>query len=277
MIINPLHPAAHWRGWHSLGLLALLLGILLSRLVLPVSPRLWTWLSLLVLLGLFALIVGHGITGRWLGVLIDTRNKVSLSRFQLVLWTVVILSGYLTAVLVNLDLGQPLPLNITIPPEVWVLMGISTTSLVGSPLLLNLKRAQMASDADREQSLQKLAQQSVDTAAVQIQGVVVQNTTLRAAQWSDLFRGSQMHDAGQVDLGGQAPVILLHAGAGAGLQRGLAGAVRTGCRTDPESAGAGWRHAGAAGHLARRVSGEQGQLEGPHRSQRDAPGGCLTT
>ena len=135
------------------------------------------------------------------GVLIDTRNKVSLSRFQLVLWTVVILSGYLTAVLVNLDLGQSLPLNITIPPEVWVLMGISTTSLVGSPLLLNLKRAQLASDADREQALQQLAQQSVDTAAVQIQGVVVQNTTLRAAQWSDLFRGSQTHDAGQVDLG----------------------------------------------------------------------------
>ena len=198
--VNTSTRGTHWRHWHTGGLLLLLLGILLTRL-LPTTPRLWTWLGLWLLLALFALIVGNGITGLWLGVLIDSRNKVSLSRFQLVLWTVMILSGYLTAVLVNLDLGHPLPLQIAIPPELWVLMGISTTSLVGSPLLLNLKRAQPVSDDACQEVLAALARQAVDPATIQIQGQVVQNALPEAAQWSDLFRGSQTSDAGQVDLG----------------------------------------------------------------------------
>jgi len=109
--------------WHTVGLLFVLLAILLTRLILPTSPRLWTWLSILGLLGLFTIIVGHGVTGLWLGVLIDNRNKVSLSRLQMLVWTVVILSGYLTAVLVNLDVGYTMPLAVTLPLELWVLMG----------------------------------------------------------------------------------------------------------------------------------------------------------
>lgn len=190
-----------WHVWHTLLLLLLLAGLLLIRLVLPATPRVWTWLSLLGLLGAFAAVVGHGVTGLWLGVLIDSRNKVSLSRLQLLLWTVVILSGYLTAVLVNLDVGHTRPLAVTLPPELWLLMGISTASLVGSPLLLSVKKAQPVDEETRTQALKQVARQVADTTRVLLKGEVVMNTTVEAAEIADLFRGSQVGDAGQLDLG----------------------------------------------------------------------------
>lgn len=192
---------ALWRVWHTFLVVLLLAGLLLMRLVLPATPRVWTWLSLLGLLGAFAAVVGHGVTGLWLGVLIDSRNKVSLSRLQMLLWTVVILSGYLTAVLVNLDAGHTRPLAVTLLPELWLLMGISTASLVGSPLLLSVKKGQSVDEETRAQTLKQVARQMADTSRVLLKGQVVMNTTVEAAEIADLFRGSQVGDAGQLDLG----------------------------------------------------------------------------
>ena len=88
---------------------------------------------------LFTFVCGQGVTGRWMGALIDERNVMSLSRFQMVAWTLLILSAYLTAALANIATGQAHPLAINLPQELWVLLGIGTASLVGSPLLLNAK------------------------------------------------------------------------------------------------------------------------------------------
>jgi hypothetical protein len=62
--------------------------------------------------------VGHGITGRPQGLLIDERRKMSLSRLQLVLWTVTILSGLLTAAVSNIGVRTAAPLAIVIPSQV---------------------------------------------------------------------------------------------------------------------------------------------------------------
>jgi hypothetical protein len=67
---------------------------------------------------------------------------MSLSRLQLVLWTVTILSGLLTAAVSNIGVRTAAPLAIVIPSQVWLLMGISTASLIGSPLLKSNKMAQ---------------------------------------------------------------------------------------------------------------------------------------
>jgi hypothetical protein len=73
-------------GWkHSLGLGAIIIFILVLGLVPSPASRHNAWLAMLILLFLFALIVGHGITGLWRGVLVDERNKISLSRLQLIL------------------------------------------------------------------------------------------------------------------------------------------------------------------------------------------------
>jgi hypothetical protein len=190
-----------WTSWHSASLLGILAAVFIVELLLPAPPRLWTWFSILALLGLFAVVAGHGVTGLWLGLLIDTRNKVSLSRLQMTLWTILILSGFLAAAITNIDSGQPEPLAIAIPAELWLLMGISTASLVGSPLIVSLKKSRPANEDEKVRVLEQLSRQSVDPAKVAIRGQLVVNQNAETARIADLFQGSETGNAGQLDLG----------------------------------------------------------------------------
>jgi hypothetical protein len=158
-------------------------------------------LSILALLGVFAMVVGHGVSGLWLGLLIDSRNRVSLSRLQMTLWTILILSGFLAAVITNIDGGQPEPLAITIPPELWLLMGISTASLIGSPLIVGIKKNRPSNEDEKIRVLEQLARQSVDPTQVAIRGQLVVNQNADSALIADLFQGSETGNAGQLDLG----------------------------------------------------------------------------
>jgi hypothetical protein len=55
----------------------------------------------------------------WEGLLIDTRNKMLLSRLQLILWTLVVLSAFLTVALFNIRNTQMAdPLHIKVPSQV---------------------------------------------------------------------------------------------------------------------------------------------------------------
>jgi hypothetical protein len=83
------------------------------------------WLIFMALMGVTIVWIGYGITGVPLGFLIDPRNKMSLSRLQLILWTIVVLPAFLAAAVFNFGAGVEDPLNITVPPEVWGLLGIS--------------------------------------------------------------------------------------------------------------------------------------------------------
>jgi hypothetical protein len=60
----------------------------------------WRWLIIAGLMVVFLGFLGAGISGgRIDGVFIDSRYKISLSRFQIVLWTVLVLSAYLAIAL----------------------------------------------------------------------------------------------------------------------------------------------------------------------------------
>jgi hypothetical protein len=190
-----------WRGWHTASLLTILVVFIAIEVLAAPSHRFTAWLAIMALLTSFALIAGHGITGHGLGLFIDSRNKVSLSRLQMIGWTVIILSAFLTAVMVNLDLQARQPLAITVPPELWLLMGITTTSMVGSPLILNAKKGRHANEADQERAIRALIRQQVDTARVAILGQVVVNQEPASAKLSDLFRGSETGNVGQLDVG----------------------------------------------------------------------------
>jgi hypothetical protein len=248
---------APYRGLPHVALFAVVVILIAAVIVVAFNQTIrpvWLWLVLLALLVALMLVISHAYTQRWLGVLIDERNKYSLSRLQMVLWTVVILSAFITAVLANLQLvqlvtvsgavnppqvvgvpvgtlvldvlgqvgvfnpedntihpdvdvsqlnlaatvhdgqqiyvplkgesapqtltteedeGQPTtPLSVQIPSEVWVLLGISTTSLVASPLIKH-----------------------------QTQDRVVKNQSATDAKLSDFFRGEQTGDFTQLDLG----------------------------------------------------------------------------
>jgi hypothetical protein len=190
-----------WTNTHSAALLVILAAIALVGLFVPPDLRLWAWLATLILLDLFAIIAGQGITGDWFGVLIDERNKMSLSRLQMVLWTIVVLSGILTAALSNIGSGQSDPLSIALPTELWLLMGISTTTLVGSPLILGTKTNGKTDVMDEARTMDTIiTNQHVDPNSLDTDGQVMVNTDPSAARWSDMFRGEEVGNGGQLDL-----------------------------------------------------------------------------
>jgi hypothetical protein len=103
------------------------------------------WTLILLAMILFVFFLGRWISGRPMGVFIGSRNLMSLSRLQMVLWTVLVLSGYFTMALHRVRDGSPAdPLAIGMDWHLWALMGISTASLVASPLLLGSKTDKQA-------------------------------------------------------------------------------------------------------------------------------------
>jgi hypothetical protein len=160
------------------------------------------WPSMMVVMMLFLFVLGHGIAGRFSGVLIDERNKMSLSRLQLVLWTVVILSAYLAAAIWNLSLGDSEnPLNIGVQKELWWLLGISTTSLVGSPLILNAKKNNPVDPIEADKTKNSLARQKqILPAQIDISTKVV-SLPEEKASFADIFQGDFTSNAAVIDLG----------------------------------------------------------------------------
>jgi hypothetical protein len=164
-----------WSRWHTVGQLFIVVAIAVIGVAAPAwhMNELLTWLIIVALFLAFLFVVGHGITGRVGGLLIDERNKMSLSRLQMVLWTLVILSGLLTIALSNIGRSSPTPLAIAVPTQVWLLLGISTTSLVGSPLLKSNKMRQ---------------------------GKIKVREDLHEAEVADLFRGEETTNCNTLDL-----------------------------------------------------------------------------
>ncbi|MDQ3818692.1 MAG: hypothetical protein M3362_13575 [Acidobacteriota bacterium] len=189
---------------YGLVLLAIILVVGLIGWRFPVNAPnqiIEVWLVNMLLLALFAVIAGRGITGVWRGVLIDERNKMSLSRLQLALWTILLLSGFLVAALINIHRGQSDPLSIALHPTLWALMGISTTSLVGSPLIKSTKKDAPTNQEEKDKTFKLLESQGVDTTKVDAQGQIIVNNSPEEASWADLFKGDEVGNAAFLDLG----------------------------------------------------------------------------
>ena len=196
-----------WKRKHTIFLLLIIIAILPVGLLIPSTYRLVTWLLLLILLTLFAVIAGHGLTGMWHGLLIDERNKMSLSRLQMILWTVLILSGFLTVALANIAAGGvENPLSISIPEELWLLMGISTASLVGSPLIMSTKKVKEPKGEEQDQTIDSMAAEegvSLEKLKSKVtnKGQLIVNKDPKSARLSDMFKGEETGNAAQLDLG----------------------------------------------------------------------------
>jgi hypothetical protein len=129
------------------------------------------WLLSLLLLIVSCAAIGYCIMGVKFGLLIDGRKKISLSRLQTVLWAIVIISGFLAAAVMNLANGAD-PLNISIPSDLWFLTGITTASLVISPIIKNEKGSDL-----------------------------VKNTGIHSARFIDIFKGEEDDNNDRLDLG----------------------------------------------------------------------------
>jgi hypothetical protein len=177
-----------------------------------------------VLLTAFAIVAGRAVTGLTWGVLIDDRNKMSLSRFQTALWTVVVLAAIFVAAVSNVGIESrepvivkkeadgkvkrtledktPLPgegpLDFEIPGELWLVLGISVTSLIGAPMILEDKKKQKPDSNEREATLTALEGQG-KTSADNV-GLVIVNNDPKDARWTDLFQADETGNGAHLDL-----------------------------------------------------------------------------
>lgn len=190
-----------WTTWHTVALVAIAAAVGVVGWYSTPSWRSGGWILTMVLLAIFVLVAGHGVNGRLSGVLVDERNRMSLSRLQMILWTIVILAGYLVGALGNVRLKAADPLSIAIPGEIWAILGISTASLVGSPLLRSSKKTKPANTQEAAQTFNLLRDQGLDIGQLGVQGQVVVAASPNQASFGDLFRGEETGNAAVLDVG----------------------------------------------------------------------------
>jgi len=146
------------------------------------GSSLHAWLLMFSLFALFIVMAGYNIKGVWRGAFIDRRNRVSLSNLQMICWTLLATSGYLVAVCFNMSFydGRGDFFSVGIPQELWWLMGISTTTLIGSPLLLENKRKLNVGDPSASK--------------------VNEKSNPGQAEWSDMWKGEDDQNAAYLEI-----------------------------------------------------------------------------
>lgn len=158
--------------------------------------------------------LGKLITGLEAGIFVNSRCRMSLSRFQIIMWSILVLSSYATAVIVNCSIGGEIdPLAVAIPEELWVLMGISIVPILGSPILLNRKvhtqggkQETIEDNADKtskkKAATEEVAAKKVAESVSEPMSILAENHSIEDASWADLVRSeTQYKDAkGFVDI-----------------------------------------------------------------------------
>lgn len=184
------------RTGRGLTLLIFAILVLVAFVSTPWSAQA-TWCAMAACMLAFVLMLGVCISGNALSVLVNEHNRMSLSRFQLVLWTLIVLPAFIAVALKRIGAGPlsiPDPLAIVMPWQLWALMGISTTSLVGTPLI--------NSDKGRRQPTDNALQRSkAGTVPVQARfGTIYVRADNERPDLTDLFQGDEIGNADRIDL-----------------------------------------------------------------------------
>ncbi|MBI2998490.1 MAG: hypothetical protein HYY46_08575 [Deltaproteobacteria bacterium] len=160
------------------------------------------WILTALFLLVFMIVLGIRVCGRPAGILINERNLMSLSRFQIVVWTLLILSAYLTMALSRVAAGGISdPLAIELDWRLWALLGISTTSLVGTPLILSTKKVKTPANAEAV-TKKAAAELKQPEAEIQenIEGTLYGNPSPADARFSDMFEGEEIKNTAYIDM-----------------------------------------------------------------------------
>src|SRR3954454_17621718 len=168
-------------------------AVLVCIAVIAVAPRFAgqnaiavLWIELAALLALM-ITIGVAVTGHFWGILINERNVMSLSRFQAVLWTVLILADYATILLGRAWQGMSLvDAKDLLRPDLLSLMGISYASAVGTSIV-NANKAGKPTPASAVAEAQANLNDTNGnfTAA---QGVMYKNKDASDASVGDMFQ-----------------------------------------------------------------------------------------
>jgi hypothetical protein len=165
-------------------------------------PNGWNWIVVMGLVVLFLTVLGSTVTGRSLGIFINERKLMSLSRFQFVLWTVIVISAYLVIALARVK-GESVadPLVVQIDWQVWSLLGISAASLVGSPWIGSSKKQKQP--RDKKQFVKRL-QIAYGNSKAELddnrEGILYGNRNVSEARFTDMFEGDELGNTQYIDL-----------------------------------------------------------------------------
>ncbi len=159
----------------------------------------WSYVATSAVLAAFLLVLGQSISGTPFGVLVNERNLMSLSRFQAAVWTIVVVGGYLTMVVARIKAGTANAVDVGIPQELWLAMGISSTSLLGTPLLLSGKRQREPDARVVESAASQLAEPKKDLENQRV-GCLYANKSMQDARVADIFQGDEVGNTAHVDL-----------------------------------------------------------------------------
>ncbi|HBZ7707462.1 TPA: hypothetical protein NPP70_005101 [Klebsiella variicola subsp. variicola] len=162
----------------------------------------YTWFATLIMMIVFCAAVGYAINGRFMGIVIDNRNRISLSKLQAAAWTILILSALLTFAMIRVRNGSVDALNIDVRPELMAVMGISLTSFVATPMILNAKINSTTNQQNNEQIAEQTAMKlNVSPGDIISTGKVFGYVSPDMASWLDIFRGDENSNASSADLG----------------------------------------------------------------------------
>ncbi len=179
-------------------LVVLTVAIAVAGWYLPAGTN---WLVVLALIAIFFLLTGKAITGRALGILINERKLMSLSRFQLVVWTGLIVSGFFVIALERIHSAVAVqPLAIGIDWQIWALLGISTASFVGTPLLNTNKKSKEPRKVELVKKTATRFNEHEDDVEHNREGILYGNSSIAFARFTDMFQGDELANAQLVDV-----------------------------------------------------------------------------
>lgn len=188
------------RNWLWAVLPLLLLGI--AAFIVPAQwhgGRPYLFVAALILLAAELMVIGWLVNGRPVGAFIDNRNMLSLSKLQAGGWTVLVLSALMTAAAFNavapdLDYAVVTALQVRIPNDLLLAMGISATSLVAAPALLSIKSHETPTDDAEQKAANRTGGIAIGN------GKVMTKASPADASWADLVTGDELGNAGVPDL-----------------------------------------------------------------------------
>jgi hypothetical protein len=180
---------------------------MVACIYLPVLGFLPVWLVWLVSAGIFTAagcFLGLAITGRAMGIFINERKLMSLSRVQVALWTLLILSAYFAIAAARIRSGDVAdPLSIEIDWQIWAVMGISLGSFAGRTAIMGKKGAVIPENRDWEVTRAQKNLPDETTAEIKENsiGVLYANRCIGKASFMDMFEGDELRNTRFVDIG----------------------------------------------------------------------------
>jgi hypothetical protein len=164
--------------------------------------RLAAWiLCTISFIGLL-LLGGTHLKGLASGILIDSRNRYSLSQLQIVAWSALAVPA-LAVTLGNNALRMPATSgfpDLSLDWTLIALMGISLGSFLTTPIALSVKSRQTPDPSAMENLESVAAQQGLSPESLSSNGSLVTKTSAKDARLSDLVTGEEIGNAATLDI-----------------------------------------------------------------------------